>query len=260
MLAVQRNPPSVEDIARSVRQLLRAGLPLGDEIADPVLLDLRGVVARSVDPDSRLDRVASLSTLLERLIVRYPDDVLGEAARTIFAVTPGTRGTTLTERRARAATEASYDHEHFRKKIEPKIVQRIAWLLHQDAQQYTPRDSGLRDSTPYEVSGDTPYISRDDLSSQDNAEREEAISELWGYVYFLRAAILRVERLKAITSADADEQRSLDEAISQRDALIQSLQILIRRYIDQYGETLMSGKAEFRAAQLLRLAGWRGAE
>lgn len=257
---MQRTPPSVENIARFVRQLLRSGLPLSDGLNDPVLLDLRGVVARSVDPESRLDRVASLSRLLESLIVRYPDDVLSEAARTIFAVTPGTRGTTLTERRARAATEASYDQENFRKKIELKTAQRVAWLLHQDAQQYTRRDSGPRGSTPYEVSGDTPYISRDDLSSQDSAEREEAVSELWGHVYFLRVAILRVERLKATTAEDVDGQRSLDDAISQRDALIQPLQLLIRRYIHRYGETLMSGNAEFRAAQLFRLAGWRGAE
>lgn len=257
-MTVQRTPPSVEELARSVRRLLRAGLPLGDGVDDPVLLDLRGVVARSVDRDSRLDRVASLSTLLERLLVRYPDDVLSEAARTIFGVTPGTRGTTLTERRARAADESNYDPEHFRKKIEPKIIQRVAWLLHQDAQQYTPRDSGLRDSTPYEVSGDTPYISRDNLSSQDNAEREELISELWGYVYFLRAAILRVERMKATATQDPDDMARYEAAAAERDTLIRALQVLIRRYVDEYGEIIESGNAEFRTAQLLRLAGWRG--
>lgn len=132
-------------------------------------------------------------------LVYHPDDVRGEAARTLFGLTPGTRGTSLTTRRQKATDG---DLDHFRKRIEPKIIRQLAWQLHQDSQNYIPRS---RDVPPQlEPSGDTPTITKGDISSKDKSEHEELLSRIWAHVYALRAEILRVERLKAWPYAETE--------------------------------------------------------
>jgi hypothetical protein len=161
---------------------------------DETLLGLRGVVARSIDQSDRLNRVKALDQLIRKLLVYYPDDDLGEAARILFGLAPGSRGNNLTTRRMKAAKEAGYEVDHFRKHIEKKILGSLAWLLHQDSQNYIPRSRAV--PPPLEASGDTPIITQGDISSKDAAEHQELLSRLWAHVYALRAEILRVERLK----------------------------------------------------------------
>lgn len=257
---VQRQPPTVEELATALRAVVRTGLPVDPDLDDVRLLGLRGVVARSVDRDARLSRVKALDGLLKKLLVYYPDDVLSEAARVLFGVTPGTRGTTLTERREQAARETGYEADHFRKRIEPKIIRQLAWQLHQDSQNYVPR--GREVPPPLEASGDTPTVTRGDVSARDKSEHEESLSRLWSHVYGLRAEILRVERLKAWPYDETEPLLSaqmLSEALAARDAEVAAVKTQIRAYIDQYGESISHGEGEFSASALLRLAGWTGA-
>lgn len=256
---VQRQPPSVEELAVALRAVARTGLPVDPDLDDMRLLGLRGVVARSVDRDARLSRVKALDGLLKKLLVYYPDDVLSEAARVLFGVTPGTRGTTLTERREQAARETGYEADHFRKRIEPKILRQLAWQLHQDSQNYVPR--GRETPPPLEASGDTPTVTLGDVSAKDKSEHEEALSRLWSHVYGLRAEILRVERLKAWPYDETEpllSTRMLGEALDARDAEVAAVKAQIQAYIDRYGESISHGEGEFSASALLRLAGWTG--
>lgn len=99
----------------------------------------RGVFARAVDPDDRLHRIKALDGLLRSQLAHFQDDTQSEAARVLFGLAPGARGTSLTQRRSRAAVELHCNEAHFRKRIEPKIVRQLAWQLHQDTQTYVPR-------------------------------------------------------------------------------------------------------------------------
>jgi hypothetical protein len=260
-LPTHRTPPTVEELAQALKPILRTGLPVNPTFRDTRLLGLRGVVARSIDMDDRLSRVKALDELLRRLLVYYPDDVLGEAARVVFGAAPGTRGTTLTARRQQAADETGYEADHFRKHIEPKILHQLAWQLHSDSQNYIPRE---RDTPPpLEISGDTPYISVGDISAKDVNEHQEALSRLWAHVYALRAEILRVERLKTWPydqTEPALSAQALADALDQRDREIKAVQIEVERYIQRYGESIEHGDGEFSARALLRLAGWAGNE
>jgi hypothetical protein len=254
----QRHPPDVSVLELALKPIVREGLPVSAKLDDAALLGLRGVVARSIAPQERLSRVKALDDLLHRLLVHYPDDVLSEAARVIFGLTPGTRGKSLTDRRAQAASEIGYDADHFRKRIEPKILHQVAWQLHSDSQNYIPRTSET--PPPLEISGDTPYIAMGDIASKEKAEREEALSRIWAHVYQLRANILRVERLKHWPYDETEpdlSKREYDKAVAARDRSVSSVQTLVRRYVDRYGQSIASGEAEFNAEALLRLAGWR---
>lgn len=256
-LETQITPPSVEEIAKALRPIVTSGLPVRPEYDNAVLLGLRGVVARSIDPANRLSRIKALDGILKSQLAFLPDDDLSEPARVLFGLAPGTRGQIVTARRKRAAIEAGYEIDHFRKHIEPKIVRLLAWQIHQDSQNYIPRSRTV--PPPLESSGDTPIITLGDISSKEAAEHQEALSRLWAHVYALRANILRVERLKTWPHDPTEPSTSeqvLAEAIEARDYEIASVRVLIQRYIDSYGQYIAHGEAEFNAEALLRLAGW----
>lgn len=256
-VSTQDSPPAVEEIAKALRPIVTAGLPVRPSFADDTLLGLRGVVARSIDPSERLNRIKALDELLARLLVHYQDDELGAAARILFGLAPGTRGMNLTNRRVAAATAIDREAEHFRKRIEPEIVMAVAWQLHRDSQNYIPR--GRVTPPPLEASGDTPVIRIGDVSSKEAAEHEELVSRLWAHVYALRAEILRVERLRNWPFDASDAQLSaqkLKRSIDRRTTEVENVKILVRSYIDRYGQRITHGEAEFDAQSLLRLAGW----
>ena len=251
-------PPPVGNIAKALRPVLANGLPISPLFADETLLSLRGVVARSIDRDDRLSRVKALDELLVRLLVHYPDDNLGEAARILFALAPGVRGKNLTARREAAAAACDREAEHFRKRIEPAIVNAVAWQLHRDSQNYIPRGRAV--PPPLESSGDTPAIRSGDVANLEASEHEELLSRLWAHVYALRADILRVERLKVWPYDPSEPETSmgkLRDAIAARDYEVDAVKVIIQRYIDRYGQRIAHGDAEFNVESLLRLAGWQ---
>lgn len=256
-METQTTPPPVEDIAKALRPVAAAGLPVGPKFSDETLLGLRGVVARSIEPDDPLSRVKALQDLLTRMLVHFPNDELAEPARILFGLAPGLRGKNLTARRRDAAGAAGYEADHFRKRIEPQILLQLAWQLHQDSQNYVPRSRAT--PPPLEASVDTPTITWGDIASKDAADHQELLSRLWAHVYALRANIIRVERLKAWpydpSEPDSSEAK-LQEAKTARDNEVRKVRILIQRYIDAYGQRITQGEAEFTAEALLRLAGW----
>ncbi|MGK7222240.1 hypothetical protein ACSNO4_05530 [Kocuria flava] len=247
----------MDDLKRSLRPLATAGLPISPSLEDATLLGLRGVVARSIDPKSRHSRIKALNDLLTRLVVHYPSDNLGLSAQVLFGIVPGTRGKNLTYRRQQAADIAGYEIDHFRKRIEPQILEQLAWQLHLDSQNYIPRSR--TSPPPLEATGDTPVLLSDDISSKDAAEHQELLSRLWAHVYALRADILKVERLK-VWPYDPTEpvisQTKLQEAMDVREKQVKRVKLLVQRYIDTYGQRITHGEAEFNAQSLLRLAGW----
>lgn len=256
-MEVQRTPPSVDELVVALKPILRSGLPVHPEFDDMRLLALRGVVARSIDRGDRLSRVKSLDGLLRKLLVHYPDDVLSAAACVMFGLTPGTRGSTLTDRRQRAAAATNYELSHFRKRIEPKILRQLSWQLHQDAQNYAPREREA--PPPLEISGDTPLISFGDVSAKDVNEHEEALSRLWAHVYALRAEILKVERLKIWPHDETEPDLSahvLREAMASRHTRADAVQAAVEAYIEKYGDSIRHGEGEFSARALARLAAW----
>lgn len=256
-MSVQRRPADVDTLAAALRDVARAGLPVDPDLDDDRLLDLRGVVARSIDSDERLDRVKALGDLLARQLDYFQDDVLADAARILYGQAPGTRRTSLTSRRQQAADLLGYDADHFRKHLEPKIHRQLAWQLNQDSQNYTPRGRDV--PVRGEPSGDTPTISAGDVASVEKALHEEALSRLWAHVYALRAEVIKAERLKKwpfdLSEPDLSA-RHMATALAARDEEVATTKRLIHEYIDTYGSAIAHGDGEFNAEALLRLAGW----
>jgi hypothetical protein len=251
---VLERPPDLDELVAALRPIVRRGLPVTPATADDRLLALRGVWARSIDPDDRLYRVRGLDRLLRELLTNYPDDEgLAEAAQTLFGMAPGSRGTNMTARRKRIALEQHFTEDHVRKEVELKIVRQVAWLIHLDSQTYTPRSRGV--PPPIAVSGDTPQIAPEDLQSRERLEHEEALSRLWALVYALRAEILSVDRLKRFPPDEGAEE-SLDVSRQRRDRLVASLGQSIDDYVERWGERIVHGEAEFDVRRLVRLAGW----
>src|SRR6202012_5190281 len=107
---------------------------------------LNGVTARSVKPDDELARVDALDRLLRMELRRFALVDQRPAAALIFGV--GTsRGTNLTARRSAAASAVEYSLDHFRRRIEPKLIEQLAWQLHRDSLQYVQRQNDGRPFT-----------------------------------------------------------------------------------------------------------------
>lgn len=181
----------------AVGRLVRLGLPVTPAAADPVLLELRGITARAVDPADPASRTAALDGTLRGLLARFPDARYAAAARALFGLPPAEPGQNLTVRRDLAARQAGYEVHHFRKRVEPKLIQKVAWELLADADRFTrlpmiaPRLAPAASRQPVQA----------DPFAWEVAEHEEHLCRLWSAIYAARAELLAVERL---ISLDAD--------------------------------------------------------
>ncbi|MGH8879665.1 MAG: hypothetical protein ACRD0P_20335, partial [Stackebrandtia sp.] len=79
-----RNSPVFDDVVAGLQRLLRRGLPATINTADPLLLGLRGVIARAIEPDDYASRTAALDGLMRGLLARFDDAKHAEAARALF--------------------------------------------------------------------------------------------------------------------------------------------------------------------------------
>jgi ribosomal protein L12E/L44/L45/RPP1/RPP2 len=186
-------------VVAAVARLVRHGLPVTPANSDAVLLELRGVVARTVDPTDPGSRRAALDGVLRGLLARFPDARYAAAARALFGLPPALPGQNLTVRRDVAAAEAGHEAHHFRKRVEPRLVQQVAWQLLTDADQFTRTPMIAPRLAP--ASGRQPIPA--DPFSWEVAEQEEQLSRLWSALYAARAELLAVERL---VSLRADER------------------------------------------------------
>ncbi|WP_329061405.1 hypothetical protein [Amycolatopsis sp. NBC_01480] len=181
----------------AVARLLRRGLPVIPAVAEPVLLDLHGIVARAIDPADEASRTAALNSTLRGLLARFPDNRYAPAARALFGLPPAEPGQNLTARRDLAAEQAGHEVHHFRKRVEPRLIEKVAWELLADADRFTrspmiaPRLAPLTERQPVQP----------DPFAWEVAEHEENLSRLWSAIYAARAELLTIERL---ISLDAD--------------------------------------------------------
>ncbi|MEU7912520.1 hypothetical protein [Microbispora bryophytorum] len=181
----------------AVGRLVRQGLPVTPAAVDPVLLELRGITARAVDPADVASRTAALDGTLRGLLARFPDARYAAAARALFGLPPAEPGQNLTMRRERAAELAGHEVNHFRKRVEPKLIERVAWELLADADRFTrlpviaPRLAPAGSRQPVQA----------DPFAWEVAEHEEHLCRLWSALYAARAELLAAERL---ISLDAD--------------------------------------------------------
>ncbi|MGH3887470.1 MAG: hypothetical protein ACRDSZ_13035 [Pseudonocardiaceae bacterium] len=194
-------------VAVALARVLRRGLPVTTAAADPVLLGLRGVVARAADPDDDASRIAALDGVLRGLLARFPDTRYAKAARALFGLPPAEPGQNLTVRRALAAGAAGHEVHHFRKRVEPRLIDQLASALLADADRFTrsrviaPR---LASTTDRQSIPADPFV-------WEVTEHEEALSRLWAAIYALRAELLAVERL---ISFGVDRQQVIQQAVT----------------------------------------------
>jgi hypothetical protein len=240
---------SLNEITAALRPVLRTGLPLRPGVAPQLLLDLTGVIARSVQPDDELARIDALDRLLRTTLKLLQPDERAEAALLLFIVAQG--GRTLTQRRLAAAAALDYEVHHFRKRIEPKILEDIAWLLHQDSLQYVRRG---RDGAPFEASGHTPLITEEQITHPDTAEHEILLSRIWSDVYGLRAELIAREASRE----DPERATEFQEAATGALWYLARLLSKLSTYSERYGKAILHGAAEYNAEALIRLAGWTG--
>lgn len=220
-----------DGVAAELKRIVKRGLPVDLSRAGVVLPNLRSVVARSVHPDDFVSRLDALNQLLVRFLVEVGDDEHGEAMRTLFALAKGSRGKNLMERRAAAAAILGYDPDHFRKHIEPKLLDELAVTIHRDLLRYKSRAKRAPESL--EPTGDTPSLNETHFTHQ-----EELVSRIWEKVYALRAEHIAVGRLQRAASA---ETMALEIAEHQEMAMREegALRGLIDEYKTTYGEGLI---------------------
>jgi hypothetical protein len=192
--------PVEDEVVAAVTRLLRRGLPVTPASVDAVLLDLRGVVARAVVPADSASRTAALDGTLRGLLARFPDARYAPAARALFGLPPAEPGLNLTARRDLAARQAGHEVHHFRKRVEPKLIEKIAWELVSDADRFTC----LPMIAPRLVSVTVRQPVPADPFAWEVTEHEEQLARLWSALYAARAELLAVERLVSLRAGRID--------------------------------------------------------
>lgn len=190
----------------ALAKILRRGLPVAAAV-DPVLLALRGVIARAVDPNDDVSRTAALDGVLRGQLARFPDARYAGSARALFGLPPAEPGQNLTVRRERAACAAEHEVHHFRKRVEPRLVNQLAAALLADSDRFTR--SRLIAPRLAPVSG--RLVVPADPFAWEVAEHEEALARLWAAIYVLHAELLAVQRL---LSLGADPRESTTHAMT----------------------------------------------
>jgi len=199
--------PQPDEVAGALAEILRRGLPVTAAAAGPVLLCLRGVIARAVDPNDDASRTAALDGVLRGQLARFPDSRYADAARALFALSPAETGQNITTRRAIAAEAAGHEVHYFRKRAEHRLLEQLAGLLLADADRFTHS----RVIAPRLAPPPGRQIVLADPFAWEVAEHEETLSRLWAAIYALRAELLAAERL---LSLGAERQQVVRQAVT----------------------------------------------
>jgi hypothetical protein len=241
--------PSTDDaLPGEVRSLLRSGLPVRVEHCGSELLGLRGVKARAQRPNDQGSRARALDGLLREQLDRLENADLALAARLLFGAEAATSGATLTARRTAAAEAAGYEVHHFRKRIEPKLLDLVAWQLRRDSEEFAARHT----QPPELHIGSGPLVLPPDVFAWEAAEHQHALASLWGAVYLLRAELLTVARLRSMQAAEDDLNVAATTALW-RHALVLRISA---DYRASYGAILLHVGSEVGPEVIGASAGW----
>ncbi|WP_248961356.1 hypothetical protein [Sphaerisporangium perillae] len=235
-------------LAEEIRTLVRSGLPVRLSQCGPHLLALHGVRGRCLRPDDPASRARALDALLREQLDRLENAELAASVRLLFGAEAATSGATLTARRAAAARAAGYEVHHFRKRIEPKLTELLAWQLRRDSDAFTAR----RAEPPQLPAARAPLVLPTDVFAWEAAEHQHAVARLWGAVYLLRAELLTVARLVSMAAAD-DVLAAASQAALWRQALVLQAAGLYR---NAYGAVLLHAAGDLGPDQIAALAGW----
>lgn len=178
------------EVAAGLKRLLKSGLPVTPDNADRTLLNLLGIMARA-DPTDETSRTEVLNDTLQGLLANFPDIHYASATRALFGLPPAEPGHHLTLRRSLAAEEAGHEVRHFRKRVEPHLIETVAEQLLADADQFTGSPMIAPRLTPATVRKPVPA----DPFAWEVTEHEEQLNRLWAAIYAARAELLAVERL-----------------------------------------------------------------
>jgi hypothetical protein len=141
-----------------------------------------------------------LDGTLRGLLARFPDARYAGAARALFGLLPAEPGLNLTARRDLAAEQAGHEVHHFRKRVEPKLIEQVAWELLADADRFTRMPMIAPRLAPVTARQPVPA----DPFAWEVTEREEQLMRLWSALYAARAALLAVERLVSLQTDQID--------------------------------------------------------
>lgn len=233
--------PVPDEVIAGLRRLIKQGLPVGPSRVDAALLGLRGIVARAVDPADDASLTAALDGTLRGLLARFPDVRYASAARALFGLPPAEPGQNLTVRRDLAAAEAGHEVHHFRKRVEPKLVEKVAWELLADADRFTRSPM----NAPRLASANRRQPIPADPFAWEVIEHEEQLSKLWSALYAARAELLAVERLVSLQAS--------------RNELIHAAVTAAWRWAAARAEAISYTSAytqEMSVGELITLAGW----
>jgi hypothetical protein len=243
-----RRPLAEDGLSGEVRSLLRGGLPVRTEKCGPGLLGLAGVKARALHPDDQASRARAVDGLLREQLDRLENAELAPAARLLFGSVAATSGATLTARRTAAAQAAGYEAHHFRKRIEPKLLDLIAWQLRRDSEEFTARHV----EPPELRTGSGPLVLPADVFAWEAAEHQHALAALWGSVYLLRAELLTVARLRSMEAAEDDLNAAATAALWRHALVLRAS----ADYRASYGAVLLHAATDFGPERIGASAGW----
>lgn len=125
----------------------------------------------------------------------------------MFGLPPAQPGSNLTTRREVAARAAGHEAHHFRKRIEPRLIEKLAAAVLADSDRFVrsrlvaPRLAPVAERQPVAV----------DPFGWEVAEHEEYLCRVWSAIYALRAELLVVERL---LSLGAERQQVVRQAVT----------------------------------------------
>jgi hypothetical protein len=111
---------------------------------------------------------------------------------------------TLTERRAQAAEVSNYEAHHFRKRIEPRLLDTLAAALIADSETFK-RNRAV--APKLIMASRRPGLLPEDVLAWEAIEHKETLLRIWAAVYTLRAQLLMIERL---VSMDASLDNIID--------------------------------------------------
>lgn len=187
--------------------------------------------------------MAALDGTLRGLLARFDDARYASAARALFGLPPAEPGLNLTARRELAAEQAGHEVHHFRKRVEPQLVEKIADELLADADRFTRSPMIAPRLAPVRVRQPIPA----DPFAWEVSEHEEQLTRLWSAIYAARAELLAVERL---LSLQVDRQAVVRVAVTAawRWAAARAEAI---GYLTAFAPDL-----EASADELLNVAGW----